>query len=333
MEKRIPKGERFCAWLFLGGLAFFLIWHYSPRSWAAEEPYPNRPINMIVSFAPASSADLGSRVMAHKISEFLGQPLVSVYKPGGGGSLGASYAAKAKPDGYTVLIASASMIIIPPIVKKLDFKMEDFILLGSYSKIPIFLAVKKDARWKTLKDFVGEVKRTPEGFQMGTYGKLSVSDFVLELFNRHAGINLVNVPFKSTGETLTFLLGGHVEAAIVGGASGHLEAGTIRILAVAEEERLDGLPNVPTFKEMGYPVVTPALFCFAFPKGTPQPIVDRFADARKKAIEKYRKELTEDLRKIEQWADFRTPQDTLKIYREQHDLYLKIAQALGVVAK
>jgi tripartite-type tricarboxylate transporter receptor subunit TctC len=333
MEKGIPKGKRFSAWLFLGALAFFLVWPHSPQSWAAEKPYPNRPINMIVSYAPASGTDLGSKVMADRISEFLGQPLVSVYKPGGGGSLGAAFAAKAKPDGYTVLVASATPLMISPIVKKMDFKMEDFILLGSYSKIPLWVVIKKDARWKTLKDFIEEVKRTPGGFQVGTYGKLTAADFVLELFNKYAGIKLVNLPFKSSGESMTSLLGGHVEACIVSGAAGHLEAGTVRILAAAEEERLDGLPDVPTFKELGYPIVTPALYCFAFPKGTPQLIVDRFADAQKKAIEKYRKEITEGLRRVEQWADFRTAQDTLKTYREGYNVYLKIAQELGAVAK
>src|SRR5512137_3122907 len=96
----------------------------------AAEKYPVRSINMIVPYAPASGTDLGSKIMADKISEFLGQPLISVYKPGGGGSLGAAYAAKAKPDGYTVLVASSTPLIISPIVKKMDYKMEDFILLG-----------------------------------------------------------------------------------------------------------------------------------------------------------------------------------------------------------
>lgn len=327
------KGKRFSGWLIVGCLGFFLVCLYPLQSWASEKPYPNRPINMVISYGPGSSMDLGSKIIGDKISEFLGQPLVSVFKPGGAGSLGAAYTANARPDGYTVMVASATPIIISPIVKKMDYKMEDFILLGCYSKAPIWLVVKKDARWKTLKDFVEEIKKIPGGFRVGTYGKLSAADFLLELFNKYAGIKLVNVPFKSTAENISMLLGGHIEACIVSGASGHMKAGTIRVLAAAEEERLDGLPDVPTFKEQGYPIVTPFLFAFAFPKGTPQPIVDRFAEAQKKAIEKYRKEITESLRRIEQWADFRTAQDTRKAYREQQDLYFKIAQELGVVAK
>jgi tripartite-type tricarboxylate transporter receptor subunit TctC len=333
MEKKNSKGQRFNTCLVFCLLVFPLGWAFSSPTWAAEKPYPNRPINMIISYAPASGTDLGSKVMADKISEFLGQPLISVYKPGGGGSLGAAYAAKAKPDGYTVLVASSTPLIISPIVKKMDYKMEDFILLGSYAKIPIWVVVKKEARWKTLKDFVEEVKRAPGGFQTATYGKLTAADFVLERLNRYAGIKLVNVPFKSSGEAITALLGGHIEACILSGAAGHLDAGTVRILAAAEEERLDGLPEVPTFKELGYPILAPGTYAFAFPQGTPQPVVERFADAQKKAIEKYRKEITEGLRKVEQWAAFLSAQDTLKKYREGYDEYYKIAQELGAVAK
>ena len=331
MERGILK-KRFIALLVFGVFASFLIGVHSPLSWAAEKPYPNKPINMIVSYAPASGTDLGSKVMADKMSEFLGQPLISVYKPGGGGSLGAAFVAKARPDGYTVLVGSVTPLVLSPIVKKMDFQLEDFTLLGTYSKIPIWVVVKKDARWKTLKDFIEEVKKTP-GFQVGTYGKLTAADFVLELLNKYAGIKMVNVPFKSSGEAMTTLLGGHVEACILSGAAGHLDAGTARILAAAEEERLEGLPDVPTFKELGYPILMPSLYCFAFQKDTPKQIVDRFQDAQNKAIQKYPKEIKEGLRRVEQWAEFLTPQDTLKKFRDFQILCRKMAQELGVQAK
>ncbi len=331
MEKQINSKKPFAIFLFCGAIIFFIGFHLAP-SGAAEKSYPNRPINMIVSYAPGSGTDLGSKVIADKMTEFLGQPLISIYKPGGGGSLGAAYVAKAKPDGYNILVASSSPIIIAPIVKKLDYKMEDFILTGSYSKNPIWLMVKKDARWKGFKDFMDEVKKTPAGFQTGTYGKFTAGDFVLELLNKYAGTKLVNVPFKSSGEAITALLGGHVEACIVAAAAGQLEAGTVRILAAAENQRLPDLGDVPTFKEFGYPIVTPVLYCFAFPKGTPQAIVDRFISAQNKTIEIYGKEIAEGLRRVEHYADFQSPQDTLKIYRETHKLYFKAAQELGAVA-
>jgi len=299
----------------------------------AAEKYPTKPINMIVPYAPASGADLGSKIMADRMAEFLGQPMVSVYKPGGGGSLGAAFVAKAKPDGYTVLVGSVSPIVISPIVKQMDYKLEDFIIMGTYSKIPLWLVVKKDARWPTLKEFVEEAKKNPGKFNLSTFGKLTTVDFIIELLNKYAGIKLVNLPFKSSGEALTALLGGHAHASMVSGASGHLEAGTVRILAVAEEKRLEGLPDVATFKEFGYPIVLDSPYSFCFPKGTPKNVVDVFMEAQKKAFEKYGKEIKTSLRKVEQWAEFRNMEDAQKRYREDQDVYSKVAKELGVAVK
>jgi tripartite-type tricarboxylate transporter receptor subunit TctC len=299
----------------------------------AAEKYPTKSINMIVPYAPASGADLGSKIMADRMGEFLGQNMVSVYKPGGGGSLGAAFVAKAKPDGYTVLVGSVSPIVISPIVKEMDYKLEDFIIMGTYSKIPLWLVVKKDAPWPTLKEFVEEAKKNPGKFNLTTFGKLTTVDFIIELLNRYAGVKLVNVPFKSSGEALTALLGGHAHASMVSGASGHLEAGTVRILAVAEDKRLEGLPDVPTFKEFGYPIVLDSPYSFCFPKGTPKNVVDIFFDAQKKAFDKYGTEIKTSLRKVEQWVEFRTIEDAQKRYRDAQAVYLKVAKELGVAVK
>jgi len=299
----------------------------------AAEKYPTKPINMIVPYAPASGADLGSKIMADRMAEFLGQPMVSVYKPGGGGSLGAAFVAKAKPDGYTVLVGSVSPIVISPIVKEMDYKLEDFIIMGTYSKIPLWLVVKKDARWPTLKEFVEEAKKNPGKFNVSTFGKLTAVDFILELLNKYAGIKLVNVPFKSSGEALTALLGGHAHASMVSGASGHLEAGTVRILAVAEEKRLEGLTDVATFKEFGYPIVLDSPYSFCFPKGTPKSVVDVFMAGQKRAFEKYGNEIKVSLRKVEQWAEFRNMEDAQTRYRAAQEIYMKVAKELGVAVK
>ena len=330
MRKRIGEKRRVGSWISLLLGSWILAIALPAAVWAAEKPYPNKPINMIVPYAPASGADLGSKVMADKMTEFLGQPIVSVYKPGGGGSLGAAFAAKAKPDGYTVLVGSVSPVVLSPIVKKLDYRLEDFVILGTYSKIPLWLAVKKDARWNTLKEFVEEAKKNPGKFSLSTFGKLTAVDFVLELLNKHAGIKLVNVPYKSSGEALTALLGGHAEGAMVSGASGHLESGSVRILAVADERRLEGLPDVPTFKDFGYPIVVTSHYSFCFPKGTPQAVADRFFDAQKKAVAKYPNEIKSGLRKVEQWADFRSLEESRKIFKEADELFAKLAKELGV---
>lgn len=142
-------------------MTLFLTGISSTPVWGAGKDYPARPINLIVPMAPGGALDLGGKIVTEKISKYLGETFVSVYKPGGGGSLGAAFVAKAKPDGYTVLSGSSSNLVLSPIVKKLDYKFEDLTPLGIYGKTPLWLAVKSDAHWKSLKDFVEEARKSP----------------------------------------------------------------------------------------------------------------------------------------------------------------------------
>ena len=152
--------KQFGRYLFCLSFVFFLVPIGFSLTWSGGGVYPDRPINMVVPFAPGGAMDLGSRVVADRIAEFLGKPLVSVYKPGGGGSLGVAFVAKGKPDGYSVVGAAPGIICIPTITKKLDYRFDDLIPAGMYGKTPHFLVIKADARWKTLKDFVEEEKRS-----------------------------------------------------------------------------------------------------------------------------------------------------------------------------
>lgn len=332
-ETRRRKMRRFSSWLFSLLITFFLIGVIPLLSSSAEIPYPDKPINMIVAYAPGGGADLGSKVVADKIAKLLGQPLISVYKPGGGGSLGAAFVAKGKPDGHTILVGNSTILAVQPNIKKIDYKLDDFVLVGIYGKIPLWLAVKADAKWKTLKEFVEEERKFPGKLQVGSFGKLTTADFVIELLNRYAGFKLTHVPYKSSSEALTSVLGGHIEAAIVSGGGGLLESGQIRILAVAEEERLEDLPDVPTFKEFGYPIELSGWFSFCFPKGTPNAIVDKFSKAQEKAIKRYSKEIKKGLREVEIWAEFLNPEDSVKYCKKQSELIFEIATNLGLVAK
>lgn len=302
----------------------------SSPAWAQ---YPDRPINMIVPYAPGGGADLGSRVIADRMQEFLGQRMVSVYKPGGGGSLGAAFVAKATPDGYTVLVGSQTPLVLSPIVKKMDYKLDDFMLIGNYGCIPLWLAVKADAKWKTLKEFVDDAKKAGGKMTVGSYGKLTLAEFVIQLFSKHAGITLTHVPFKSSGVALTNVLGGNVDSALVSGAGGLLESGSVRILAVAEKGRLEGLPDVPTFADVGYPVVVRACYSFAVPKGTPRAVVDTLYRAQRKAFERYPKEIAQGLRKVELWPKLSSPDEAMADYKRDYDELYKVAEELGAVAR
>lgn len=305
----------------------------APWAYGADKPYPNRPINMVVPFAPGGGADLSSKPVADKMAEFLGQPLISVYKPGASGALGAAFVAKAKPDGYTVLVGGPSLLVVAPIVKKLEYKLDDFIFAGAYGTNVIWLAVKTDARWKTLKEFVEEAKKYPGKLTVSSYGKLSLADYVIMFLNKYANIQLTHVPYKATGEALTAVLGGHADAAVTTGSAGLLEAGSIRILAAAEEKRLEALPDIPTFKEYGYPIYIRGNYSFCFPKGTPREPVEKFSKAQQKAFEKHSKEIKEYLRRVEIFAEMIGPEETLKMYKADWDRYSKLSEELGLIEK
>jgi len=235
-------------------LVFFLL---VLPSWAADRPYSENPIKVIVPWAAGSTGDLGPREIADRMGEFLGQPMITENKPGAGGILGTAFVAKAKPDGYTVLAASSSPLLLAPILKKADYRTDDFIHVMVIGKTVNWLAVRSDARWQNLKEFIEEEKKSPGKLKLSSYGKQTPGEFVVDLVSKYEGIKLTLIPYKSGADALPPLLGGHVDAAIVPGTGGMLESGSIRTLAVAEENRLPDYPNIPTFRELGYPIVTP----------------------------------------------------------------------------
>jgi tripartite-type tricarboxylate transporter receptor subunit TctC len=298
---------------------------------AAEKKYPTRPVNVIVPMGAGGALDLGGKIITERMSKIVGEPFVSVYKPGGGGSLGAAFVAKSKPDGYTILSGSSSNLVLAPIVKKIDYRFEDLLPIGIYGKTPLWLAVKNDSRWKTLKDFVEDAKKFPDKFNVGSYGKLTAVDFMIQLLNRYAGTRLNHVPYKSTAEALTAVIGGHADAAMVSGAGGLLDSGMIRILAAGEEKRLEGLPEVPTFKEFGYPIVLWASYSLCVPKATPREIIEVLSNAQKTALEKNQNEIKKSLREVEIWASFLTPQESVRELKQQEDLFAKLAKELQIV--
>src|SRR4030042_2652195 len=298
---------------------------------AAEEPYPNRPINLVISYAPGGVLDRHGRILGDRLSEFLGQPIVRVHKPGGGGTLGASFAARAKPDGYTLLVGTSANLVFSPIVKKVDYTWEDFVSIGIYCKGAVCLYVKNDAKWETLQDFVVEARKRQ--LKVSSYGKLTHADFVIEGFSKQAGIKLAHIPYKSCAEAVTALLGGHVDADFCGSSMGPVEAGAVRILAIADHERSKVLPDVKTFKEQGYPVALPLWYTFCVPRKTPRPIVDKLSSAMQEVFKRYGKEIQESLIKLEFTPHFLDSRQSLTELRRDYESTFKTVKDLGWIDK
>lgn len=301
---------------------------------ATAQSYPDRPIDMIVPFGAGGTLDLGSRVIGEKIREFLGQPLITVLKPGSGGFVGTAQFAKTKPDGYTILVAAGSIISIPILIKDAEFKIDDFVPLGMYGKVPYFFIVKGESRWKTLKDFIQEEKKSPRNLKVAYFGKYSTGDFIIHFFRQHEKTELfVPVPFQTPAQALPALLGGHIDAALVTGAAGILGGGQIKALAVCEDQKLQGLPDIPTFKECGYPLAITSWNSFFMLKKTPQERIDKFRKAQEMAVKKYPKEIAEGLRRAEIWADFRSSEDTEEVLKSDYNFFHKMLGDLGVLKK
>jgi tripartite-type tricarboxylate transporter receptor subunit TctC len=327
----MKKGGKFN---FLVSMLFVAMGLFLTTKYAIAIDYPTRPITLIVPFSPGGGSDVASKIVAQKISEFLGQPVVSEYKPGAAGAIGATYVAKAKPDGYTVLVATESPMVISPLVKPgLGYVLEDFLPICGYSKTPVILNAKTDGPWKTLPEFIEDAKKNPGRYRYGTFGALSVGNFIMELLCKQAGIKLILIPFGGSPQANAALLGGHVDIAVTAGTGGLYKAGSLKTIAVAEKKRLPDMQEVPTLTELGYPIQLGAQMAHCVPKGTPKEIIDKLYDAHKKAFAKYGKEMESAFQKVELYLSFLNPEEIQQLYQEERKVYYEIAKELGVLVK
>src|SRR5262245_6647888 len=257
---------------------------------AAGQGYPSRAVTMVVPFPPGGVADIVGRPLAAMMEKSLKQPVVIVNRTGAGGALGMSQVAKSAPDGYTILMGLSSISIFPVSDringKQPAYEMKDFAPIALISSDPTVLVVRAESPYKTLKDFVQAAKANPGKINYsssGVYGTLHVA---MEIFANAAGIKLFHVPYGGGGPAVTALLGGQVEASAQGPAAaiGQIKAGKMRALAGWGTERLKLLPELPTFKELGYEDVEFYIWSGVFaPAATPAPVQAKLREAVKAA--------------------------------------------------
>jgi len=225
---------------------------------AQAQNYPTRPVTMIVPFPPGGVADIVGRPLAAAMEKTLGQPVVVVNRSGAGGAIGMTAAAKADPDGYTILMALSSISIFPvsdPLNgKPAPYQISDFVPIALVTADPTVLVVGASSPFKTVKDFVEYAKANPAKINFsssGVYGTLHVA---MEMFANAAGIKLFHVPYQGGGPAVRALLAGEVQALASGPAAavGQIQAGKMRALAGWGAKRLALMPDLPTFQELGY---------------------------------------------------------------------------------
>jgi tripartite-type tricarboxylate transporter receptor subunit TctC len=300
-----------------------------PTTFAGD--YPDRSITLIVPYSPGGGSDLTSKVVAENVSKYLGKPVVSVYKPGSGGAIGAAYVAKSKPDGYTMLVGSQTPLVVSPLVKKqLGYTQEDLIPIVGYSKIPISINVRADSKWKSIQDFVADAKKNPGKYKYSSYGTFGASHLAMELFAQIAGIKLIHVPFAGSAKANAALLGGHVDLSSTTGTGGLYEAGKLRTLVIADEKRSPLLPEVPTLKELGYPVVLDIQYAYCVPKGTPDSVIKKLVAAHEQAFEENGKAMAETFAKVEQIPSYVPHEQIIAKYNQDKIKIKALLKTMGV---
>ncbi|MBK9117546.1 MAG: tripartite tricarboxylate transporter substrate binding protein [Betaproteobacteria bacterium] len=247
----------------------------------AAQPYPNKPVRMIVPFAPGGATDIIARTVAQKLSDRLGQPVVIENKPGAGTTIGNAEVAKARPDGYTLLFAPTPFVISQVVYPTLPYDpKKDFAPVSLLATSPFILVTNTAVPAKTIAELVALAKAKPGTLTFCSAGNGTVPHLSGELFKLRAGVDIVHVPYKGGGPAIVDLVGGQVNMMFATPieVSQHVQAGRLNVLGTTARKRLAAFPNVPTLDESGYPGFEVASFFGVLaPAGTPPEVVNRLA--------------------------------------------------------
>jgi len=284
-------------------------------AWGAE--YPSKAISFLIPFGAGGSADIMGRALANGTKGFLGQPIVAVNRPGAGGGIMYSALKASRSDGYTVGWNSTS-VLTSTNIGNVPFKYDAFehVCRIGFTGMPI--AVKADAPWKTFKELVAYAKKNPGKIKIGNAGTGSATHLTSVLIEKELNIKIIHVPLGGK-RRVPSLLGGEVEAICVPlpEVAPQIKAGQARIIAIPTEERDPGYPDVPTLKELGYPIVIELFRGISVPKGTSESIIKKLGKAFKKGAE------SADFKKIAKVKGFKISYMDRKEFAE----YLKVQDA------
>ena len=252
---------------------------------AFAQDYPSRPITLIVPFPPGGVADNVARPVAQALSKQLGQTVIIENKQGAGGGIGMALVAKAKPDGYTLLLALSSISVIPEADKVLGrapmFQLDQLLPIARFTADPVVLAVRAESPWKTYAEFIAFAKANPKKLNYGSSGNYGTMHVPMEMLASSAGITLTHVPFTGAAPAVTALLGGTLDAVASGPSTvvQHVKAGKLRVLANWGPERHPALPDVPTLRELGVATEYAQWSGLFVPAGTPEPVLNALRKA------------------------------------------------------
>jgi len=254
---------------------------------ARSQTYPEKPITFIIPFGAGGGADVIARTVQEDIRKELGQPVIIENRPGANGAIGSAAAARAKPDGYTLLLtASSTFSLNPNLMKDIQYdQIRDFVPVGFLVRAPWMMVVHEKSPYKSVADVVKAAKGNPDKV---TFGYWQSSVLVTgEMFQQAAGVQFLKIPYKGVTEAMADLLGERIDVLFVDiqAVRAYIDAGKVRYLAASTANRVPVAPNVPTLVELGYPsVVTDTSVILFAPSKTPQPILERLNETMIKVV-------------------------------------------------
>ena len=316
---------------------WFLVWAgllLSSHSALAQD-YPNKPIKLVVGYVPGGSPDSLARILGEQLTQILGQQIIVDNRPGAGGTLASAAVAKAPADGYTLMVGeTGQMVIAPYLMKGLPYDpVKDFTPIGLVGSTPLVLAVNpKASKLKTVQDLIREAKANPGKLSYGSSGIGSIHHVAAEVFKADAGIDLLHVPYKGTGQSVPGLLAGDVPVLMTSltGVLSHVRAGTVNLLAVSSATRYPGTPDTPTIGETikGYDYSSE--MGILAPANLPPPILDKLVKAVREAAG--RPDLQEKMKAASIIVNVGTPEAYAENIRQNLKKYERAVKLANVQA-
>jgi len=315
----------------LAALALAAVFGLSILAGNAYAAYPDKPVRVIVPFAPGGSTDIVARIVTQRMGDELGQTFIVENKGGAGGAIGAQQAAKAEPDGYTLSIATVSTLAVIPACRPEGAgydPLNDFLPVTNFANVPNVVEVNPKFPAQSFKEFVQVLKDNPDKYSHGSSGQCSVLHLFGEAFKLATGTKAVHVPYKGSGPAVSDAVGGQIEILFdnLPSSMGQIEAGRLRPMAIAWPQRLEALKDVPTLAEEGYPQLNrSAWYGLLAPKGTPPEIIATLRDAAVAALKD--PQVIAALEKQGAAPSGNTPEEFAREIKAEYDW------AQGVVAK
>ena len=306
--------------------------HTGAAAQSAASAWPSRPVTLVIPFPPGGASDIVGRQLARRLTEVMGSTFVVDNKAGAATTIGATYVARAPKDGYTLLLSAGSTFTVTPhLMDKLQYKLEDFAPVAAVATVPFAFVVKKDFPAKSVAEYVAYAKANPGKVNNATNGQGSMVHLLGELIATGLDVKITQVHYKGAAPATMDMIGGVVDSNVeaLSSALPNVSAGRYRVIAVLSADRQPLMPDVPTFRELGYPSIVGETWYGVFaPLGTPKPIVDKLNAALRTVTTS--PGFAEAMRKLGNEPKSSTPAELFQVTQEQSAKWGDLIKRLNI---